>query len=104
MRNLLLCLFFTGVAVFGQSTSNNAAIDTLKRRLLSMNLLNPAGPKPIMLAGPRTTPKVCAIPLLRVIPPGATARMPVVKPTVHPRELTVQVPAPACDETLFTNK
>jgi hypothetical protein len=65
MRNVLLCLVFTSVAVvFGQSTPDNAAIDALKKRLLSMNLLNPAGPKPIMLAGPMTRPKVCAIPLL----------------------------------------
>ena len=102
MRNSVLCFFFTCAVVFGQSTPDNAAVDALKKRLLSMNLLNPATPKPMMFAVPVTTPKVCAIPLLRVIPPGATDKMPVVKPMVNPRELTVQVPAPACDEALFT--
>jgi hypothetical protein len=88
--------------VFGQSTSDNAAVNALKKRMLSLQLLSPAAPKPIMLAGPVVTPKVCAIPLLRVIPPGAMDKMPVVKPVVNPRELTVQVPAPACDEALVT--
>ena len=104
MRNSVLCLFFTCAVGFGQSTSDNSAVDALKKRILSMNLVYPQAPKPIMLAGPMTTPKVCAIPLLRVIPLGATDKMPVVKPMVNPRELTVQVPAPACDEALFTNK
>jgi hypothetical protein len=96
---------FESAAVFGQSTSDNSAVDALKKRILSMNLfVYPQAPKPFMLAGPMTTPKICAIPLLRVVPPGATYKMPVVKPMVNPRELTVQVPAPACDEALFTNK
>jgi hypothetical protein len=69
-----------------------------------MNLLNPPAPKRIVLAGSVTPPsKVCAIPLLRVIPPGTSDKIQVIKPTVNPRELTVQVPASASDEALFTN-
>jgi hypothetical protein len=105
MRKTTYCLVLTCAAAFAQSTPDNAAIEALKKRLLSMNLLNPPGPKPIVLAGPVTQQaKVCAIPLLRVIPPGTSDKMPAIKP---PSQVlkgdTVQVPAPACDEALFTN-
>jgi len=59
-----------------------------------------------MLAGPvAATPKVCSIPLVRVVPPGTNEKMPVIKP--QGRVLasdTVQVPAPACDDAIFTNR
>jgi hypothetical protein len=110
MKKALWCLFLTCAAVFGQSASSgqstpdNAALEALKKRILGMNLLNPPAQQPIVLAGPVTQSKVCAIPLLRVIPPGTTDKVPVIKP--QGRILkgdTVQVPAPACDEALFTN-
>jgi hypothetical protein len=106
MRKAIWCFFLTCAASFAQSTPDNAALEALKKRLLSMNLLNPPGvPKPIVLAGPMTPQsKVCSIPLLRVIPPGTSDKMPAIKP---PNKVlkgdTVQVPAPACDEALFTN-
>jgi hypothetical protein len=96
--------FLACAAVFGQdSSSGNAAADALKKRIMGMDLRKPG---PILLAGPVTAaPKVCAIPLLRVIPPGTGDKMPVIKP--QDRVLsgdTVQVPAPACDGAVFTNK
>jgi len=106
MRKAICCFFLTCAATFAQSAPDNAALDALKKRLLSMNLLNPPGPKPLALAGPVTPQsKVCSIPLLRVIPPGTSDKMPALKP---PSKVltgdTVQVPAPACDEPLFTNR
>jgi hypothetical protein len=105
MRNAILCFLLTCAAVFGQSASDNAANDALRKRILGMNLINPpgrivlAGPLSGFLAGPPAPPKVCAIPLLRVIPPVTVDKMPVMKP--QGKALagdTVQVPAPACDE------
>ena len=99
MRNAILCFLLTCAAVFGQSASDNAANDALRKRILGMNLINP--PQRIVLAGPlaepTVAPKVCAIPLLRIIPPATVDKMPVMKP--QGKILagdTVQVPAPAC--------
>jgi hypothetical protein len=106
MRNAVLCVLLTCAAVFGQSAPDNVAKDSLRKRILGMNLVNP--PKRIVLAGPVAqpmSPKVCAIPLLKVIPPGTTDEMPMAKP--EGKALagdTVQVPAPACNEALFTNR
>jgi hypothetical protein len=105
MQKAICWFFLTCAATFGQSTPDNAALEALKKRLLSMNLLNPPGPKPIVLAGPVTPQsKVCSIPLLRVIPPGTNDKMPVIQPQVRVLDGdTVRVPAPACNEALFTN-
>jgi hypothetical protein len=105
MKNAIRCVFLTCAAVFAQSTPDNAALDALKKRILSMNLLNP--PQRMVLAGPvvASPPTVCAIPLLRVIPPGTSDKMPAIKPAIKVlKGDTVQVPAPACGESLFTNK
>jgi hypothetical protein len=104
MKNAIWCVFLTCAAVFAQSTPDNAALDALKKRMLSMNLLNP--PQRMVLAGPvASPPKVCAIPLLRVIPPGTSDKMPAIKPASKAlKGDTVQVPAPACGEALFTDK
>jgi hypothetical protein len=69
-------------------------------------LLNPPARMPAVLAGPVVSaPGVCAIPLLRVIPPGTSDKMPAIKPASKVlKGDTVQVPAPACGESLFTNK
>jgi hypothetical protein len=105
MRKAICCFFLTCAAAFAQSTPDNAAADALKKRLLSMNLLNPPARKPVLLAGTVAAPsKVCAIPLLRVIPPGTSDKMGTFKPNVSARGDTIQVPAPACGEALFTNK
>jgi hypothetical protein len=110
MRKSVWCLFLTGAALFGQNASpDNAAADALRKRLLSMNLLNlpaPApSPAPFVLAGVVMRPKICAIPLLNVMPPGTRDAMPTVKPAPAARgEMVVQVPAPACDATTFTNR
>ena len=112
MKNALWCIILTCAAAFGQdSSSSNAAADALKKRMMGMDLLNlktpeQVGPKRIVPAGPLTAaPNVCSIPLLGVVPPGTNDKMPVVKP--QSRVLagdTVQVPAPACDDAIFTNK
>ena len=99
MKNAIWCVFLSCTAAFGQSAPDNAAVEALKKRMLSMNLLNP--PQRIVLAGPvmASSPAVCAIPLLRVIPPGTSDKMPAIKP---PSKVvkgdTVQAPAPACGE------
>jgi hypothetical protein len=106
MRNSVCCLFLASAAALAQSTPDNAAVDALKKRMLSMNLLNPPARMPVVLAGPVAAPsKVCAIPLLRVDPPGTSDKMPAIKPSnkVLTGD-TVQVPAPACGEFSFTNK
>jgi hypothetical protein len=74
--------------------------------MLSMNLLNPPQRLPVVLAGAVVSaPGVCAIPLLRVIPPGTSDKMPAIKPAIKVlKGDTVQVPAPACGEALSTNK
>ncbi len=107
MRKAIWCLSLACAAAFAQSTPDNAAVEALKKRLLSMNLLTPpAGPKPILLAGPSTPQsKVCSIPLLRVNPPGTNDTMRAIRPPSQGlKGDTVKVPAPACDEALFTNK
>jgi hypothetical protein len=101
MNKAAWCFFLTCAATFGQSSSSgNAAADALKKRMMGMDLLNLTTPKPIVLAGPVTAaPKICSIPLLRVIPPGTNDKMHVIKP--QGRVLggdTVQVPAPPCEK------
>jgi hypothetical protein len=104
MKNAIWCVFLTCATTFGQSAPDNAAVDALKKRMLSMNLLNP--PQRMVLAGPvASLPTVCAIRLLRVIPPGTSDKMPAIEPTSKVlKGDTVQVPAPACGEALLTNK
>jgi hypothetical protein len=83
-----------------------ALAEAFRSRLDRMNLVNPPGGSQIRLQGaPVFKPSVCAIPLLNVVPPGTKDRMTVVQPPNPVREDggTVKVPAPACDEHLFTN-
>jgi hypothetical protein len=96
---LSFALILCGTAA-SQTTPDNAASDSLRQRMLSLNLLHP--PKRIILALPQlaAAPKVCAIPLLSVTPLLTSDKMRVHKPTVpleSAREF-VQVPAPACGE------
>jgi len=108
MRNLLCCLLLTSAVAFAQSASDNAAAERLKERVLRMNLLNPptppkAGPRQVILSGP-VTPKVCAVPLLEMKPPGTADRMHTVSPRTPVRSGdTVQPPAPPCGTATFTN-
>ncbi len=106
MRNLACCLLLASTAAFAQNAPDNAAAEALKRRLEQLNLVNPPNrPKPLELARP-LVPKVCAIPLLSVHPPGTRDKMPTVNPPqpgVRQSGDTVKVPAPACDDNLFTN-
>ena len=81
-------------------------VDALSQKLAHLNPVNPPGPQMVRLQNaPVVKPGVCAIPLLRVIPPGTTDKMTSVRPPVRPREDggTVKVPAPACEAHLFTN-
>ncbi len=79
-------------------TPDNAASDSLRQRMLSMNLLNP--PKRVLITPlpvPAPSSKICAVPLLNA-PVDTTDKMHVMKPVVPvdaSRE-TVQVAAPAC--------
>jgi hypothetical protein len=107
MKKAVWCSLLTCAAACAQdASSGNAAADALKKRMTGMDLLNLTAPKPIVLAGPMTTsPKACSIPLLRIIPPGTSDKMPVIKP--QGRVLagdTVRVPAPSCNDAIFTNK
>jgi len=100
MKKAALCFLLTCAAAFGQdSSSGNAAADALKKRMMGMDLLNLTTPKRIVLAGPvAAAPKICSIPLLNVIPPGTSDKMPVIKPRARVRNGdTVQVPAPPCE-------
>jgi len=119
MRNCFLVLLLTFPAAFGQTAPqntapdvaapDNAAANALKQRLEGLRLLNPPeSPKPIILAGPVAVnrPSICAIPLLNAIPRANTERMPVIQPK-RPDPLqkgdTVQVPAPACNDSASTS-
>ena len=96
---LSFALILCGAAA-AQTTPDNAASDSLRQRMLSMNLLNPL--KHITLTQPMlaAAPKVCAIPLLGVKPLPANDKMQIVQPrqpfATSPAEI-VQVPAPACE-------
>jgi hypothetical protein len=96
---LALSLILCGAAA-AQTTPDNAASDSFRQRMLSLNLLNP--PKHITLAQPimAAAPKVCAIPLLSVKPLLTNDKMHIIKPqqpfATSPAEI-VQVPAPACE-------
>jgi hypothetical protein len=108
MKNAVGSFFLICAAVFAQNSSDNAAAEALKNRLSTMNLFNPKStrPKPVGIAG-APAPKICSIPLLNVIPPGRVDTLMIHKPpanSAHSRGDTVEVPAPACNEALFTNK
>jgi len=106
MKNAVWFFFVTCAAVCAQNSSDNAAAGALKNRLQTLNLLSP--PRAIRLVRPAVVaPTICAIPLLNVRPPGTADKMHVVTPpnsAASSRGDTVQVPAPACGEALFTNK
>jgi hypothetical protein len=95
---LSFALILCGAAT-AQTTPDNAASDSQRQRMLSMNLLNP--PKRIILAPPvmAAAPKICAIPLLNATPVLTSDKMQILKPSVpveSSRAGIVQVPAPAC--------
>jgi hypothetical protein len=88
-----------GSAAFAQSDPNNAAAESLKRRILGMNLLNPPShfvlptPAPVSAAAPT----VCSIPLINVVPPGTADKMQVQSPKMPSIAGDyVKVPAPPC--------
>ena len=119
MRKAACGLLFATAMAFAQTPSapNPAAldanadqakamVDALRSKLDHLSLVNPPGPQLLRLpSAPLVKPSVCAVPLLRVIPPGTSDKMTTVRPPVQPREYagTVKVPAPACDARLFTN-
>jgi hypothetical protein len=97
---LSFALILCGTAA-AQTTPDNAASDSLRQRMLSMNLLNP--PKRIILAPSPSAaaPKVCAIPLVNARRVLTNDKMHIFKPNVPAASLRaeiVQVPAPACGE------
>jgi|HubBroStandDraft_6_1064221.scaffolds.fasta_scaffold1380809_1 hypothetical protein len=102
-KNVLCGFFFLGTAAFAQATSDNVpsdnvAADALRKRVLSMNLLNPPAPRPVVLAGVVMRPRVCAVPLLNAVPPGTTDTMEIVEPAISTRGDVVQFPAPSCGD------
>lgn len=112
MRRLVCGILLTWAAAFAQSTPDNAATESFKRRILGMNLLNPPnprlvkpGPQPVRLSGP-VAPKDCAIPLLEVRPPGTKDKIPTVQPPQNAVRdgNSVRVPAPGCGQGVFSNQ
>jgi hypothetical protein len=91
MKNAVGCFFLISVAVFAQNPSDKAAAGARK---------------PVEIAQ-ATAPKICSIPLLNFKPSGTFDTQMTHKPpaaAVPSRGDTVQVPAPACNQALFTNK
>lgn len=106
MRKVACCFLFASALALAQ---DNVAEQALRQRLEKLSLINPPAP-PLhtqirLQNAPVAKPGVCAIPLLHVVPPGTADRMTVAKPPAPIRENgdTVKVPAPPCDEKLFTN-
>jgi hypothetical protein len=107
MRKAWWCFFLTAAAVLAQDpSSGNAAADSLKKRMMDLDLLKLKTRKPVTFAGPVIAAStVCSMPLLNVVPPGTSDTMHVVTPQAGARRGdTVQVPAPACGAAIFTNK
>ncbi|HEY3823086.1 MAG TPA: hypothetical protein VGL82_00940 [Bryobacteraceae bacterium] len=107
MKKAVWCVFLTGAALSAQDASyGNAAAESLRKRLMDPNILKLNPPRKILLGAPlAAVPKVCSISLLNVIPPGTADKMPVTRPQ-GPVDGggTVRVPAPACDNSAFTNR
>ena len=89
-------LFLVVAAVFGQTSSDNAAGDSLKKRIEGNNLLS--APKPMVVrvvrsAGPKG---ICAV--MGTATPTTRDSMPVTRGTGAeiPGDVVMQVPAPAC--------
>jgi hypothetical protein len=96
-------LFFVASAAFAQSSPDNAAADSLKKRLQSVDLLNPPKPRLIMRmrSGGAVKTGVCAVPLLNATPSGAADSKMAVKPPANAGTIgdeLVNVPAPACEK------
>jgi hypothetical protein len=90
-------LFFVAVAAFGQATADNAAGDSLKKRLEGINLFS--APKPVAVRVVRTaeTKGICAA-IVVTAPQPTNDSMPVTRGTgvENPGDMVTQVPAPAC--------
>jgi hypothetical protein len=107
MRIAAWFAFLLCIPAFTQTTQDNAAAESFAKRLRSLKLLDSRPVPPTVK--PALAAQVCAIPLLPVSISGFRSNMPVMKPAPTPvlntsRELTVQVPAPACDVRLFQNR
>src|SRR6516225_6228677 len=70
-----------------------SALDEWKQKAARLNAPNPQNPARIE-AVPAFKPGVCAVPLINVIPPGTSDKMPKIQPPANPRESsgTVKVP------------
>jgi hypothetical protein len=112
MKKAAWFALMAATAVYGQIPSENVAVEALKERMLKMNLLNPpraagAGPSRVLPNGPVRPQTVCSIPLLNAIPPGNLDKMavePKIPAQATSRDEIARVPAPACDQGLFTNR
>jgi hypothetical protein len=108
MRNAPWFALLLGIPAFSQTPSDNAATESLSKRLQSLKLLDTT-PRPVKVLAAVTAPaRVCSIPLLNAMPTRFNSKMPVMALPVTPNEasaeLKLQVPAPPCDQRLFQNK
>jgi hypothetical protein len=118
MRKAVFWLLFAAAGAFAQGPIQIPAtpevnaerakgiVDALRQQLDHLNPANSGRRTPVRLQGsPALKPGVCAAPLLHAVPPGTADGMTVFPPSGSGRESgdTMKVPAPACDEHLFTN-
>jgi hypothetical protein len=110
MRHLSWLPLLLSAPTFCQTAPDNAAADVLKKRMESIGILK--APRSIKTKPFIFTeiggPIVCAVPLSNVKLPAPNTRMPIINPPVSAaealHELSVQFPAPACDEKSSQNK
>jgi hypothetical protein len=105
MRLLLGFVLFASTAALAQTTPGNAAGDSIRKRILGLDLLNPPKrlnlPPVVAAAAP---PKLCSVPLLNAPRAPINDKMPVIAPRLNPefvsRAENVQLPAPPCGEAM----
>ena len=92
-------LVFVAVAAFGQTSSDNAAGDSLKKRIEGINL--PSAPKRMVVrvVGSTGAKGICAA-IAVIAPPTKNDSMPVIRGTGAEvsGDVLMQVPAPACEK------
>jgi len=103
MKSVAVLLFVAGAA-FGQTSPDNAAADSLKKRLQGMDLMNPPKPRLVLRMRPAgaVKPGVCAVPLLNATPSANMDAKMAVEPSLNAqatsRDELAHVPAAACEK------
>jgi hypothetical protein len=107
---LLLGLALLASAAFAQITPDNAAGDSIRKRILGLDLLNP--PKrlnlPPLVVAANVPPKLCSVPLLNAMRAPINDKMHIVAPRLNPESISraefAQLPAPPCGEPVITKQ